>query len=305
MRRFAWALAAALAASPGLVAPAAAQRALYIVNYSYATLPDLRRMRAVGRTAPDWEDALSFAVTDGRDLSLPDMVSALEAGLADTDPDAPLVIVLGGHFVHGAGGAWLLGTEARAATPARLPRMALPVSLVLDIAAQAPGRALVVLAVADAERDVVQAGSGLAPGLGALSVPQGVRLVSGPARAVAAALSGPLLAPGTQIAQLPGIDDRLAVSGFLPLGQPFLSRAALPAQGSGDAPPPLFTAEDPSEAERDFWVAVRELDSEAAYGTYLDRYPPTAASPKPPATVWPPCARRPRIAPAGPRRRLA
>jgi peptidoglycan hydrolase-like protein with peptidoglycan-binding domain len=248
----------ALAAGPGL--PAAADTALILSNARYDAQPQIRSLRTLARLEDDLADA-GFDVIVVRNGSAADLREGLSQLLA-ADERERVLIVAGGHFLRGAGESWLLGAEARAPDLATVGGVGVPVSLLTEIAASAPGRAVVALATEDATLSV---GAGLRTGIGRVEPPQGVTVVAGPPGAVAEFVAGPLLSPGAdlpvELADMPGIQ----ATGFLSSAVDYI-----PARGGPVRPAPPRTIPD---EDRALWLAVDDLATPAAYRLYLERFP--------------------------------
>ncbi|MGP1356593.1 MAG: hypothetical protein ACTS11_08710, partial [Roseicyclus sp.] len=191
MTRFTTILAMALAMTAGPGPSARADTALILSNARYDAQPQLRSLRSLARLEDDLADA-GFDVIVVRNGNAEDLREGLSR-LVAADERERVLIVAGGHFLRGNGESWLLGSEARAPDLATVAGSGVPVSLLTEIAASAPGRAIVALATEDASLSV---GQGLQTGIGRVEPPQGVTVVAGPPGAVAEFVAGPLLSPG-------------------------------------------------------------------------------------------------------------
>jgi hypothetical protein len=286
----------ALALSLALPVPAVADTALVIANARYENAQNLRGTRAISGVEDDLDAA-------GFDVILVENGDAeeLRAGLSellDANETERVVIVATGHFAHGAGDTWLAGSDARAPDLAQISAAGLPLSILEAVAARAPGRAMLLLATED--RQIIL-GAGLATGLGPIDPAQGVTVVAGSARDLSAFLRGPLLTPGTDLAAMLDRAPSLDVAGFVSSALPFLN-----ASPEISPPPPLpgtpVPAPVPGADELALWQAAEELNTPAAYGAYLQRYPQgafadlaraRATRSSPPPKTW----RRPRKTP--------
>ncbi|MBO6602415.1 MAG: peptidoglycan-binding protein [Roseicyclus sp.] len=229
------------------------------------------------RAADDLLDATralataGFDVIEGEDLSAAE-IRALVSDLLATGEDARMIIALGGHFAQSEatdGESWFLGRETDAPDLATVGGQGIAVSTILDIAAMAAGRAVVLLGTEDR---AIELGAGLQPGIGDLDVPQGVTVITGEAREIARFLRGDLLEPGMAVATMLWDSDNLIGFGFLPTGLAFID-APEAEGGAADAIVPPASVEVSDEAEMALWAAATELDTEASYRAYLQRYP--------------------------------
>lgn len=242
-----------------LAGPAAAQDAALIIgNENYRSGADVTAADdALDATRP--LERAGFVVRKGADLTDGEMQALLARHYGDTARPGRSVILLAGQFAHADGETWLLGTEAEAPTLGSVDSVALPLSQVLAIAAERPGGAIVFLGT---EAQDIVLGRGLAPGTGAVTVPQGVTLVTGDA-AVIAAFAATLPDRRDQtLAQIAAEAKGLTVEGFRGDFAPFL-----PAVTAVTAPAPA------TNDEAAFWRATAAIGTQAAYRTYLDRYP--------------------------------
>lgn len=256
MTRFMTILAMALAmtASPG--PSARADTALILSNARYDAQPQLRSLRSLARLEDDLADA-GFDVIVVRNGSADDLREGLSR-LVAADERERVLIVAGGHFLRGNGESWLLGSEARAPDLATVAGSGVPVSLLTEIAASAPGRAVVALATEDAS---LSAGQGLQTGIGRVEPPQGVTVVAGPPGAVAEFVAGPLLSPGADLPAEVSDIRGLQATGFLSSAVDYI-----PARGGATQPAP-------QDEDRALWRAVEDIGTAAAYRLYLDRFP--------------------------------
>jgi peptidoglycan hydrolase-like protein with peptidoglycan-binding domain len=240
---------------------AAEDRVLILANENYRDAADIAGAADVAGAAQALT-AAGFAVTVGRDLAAPAMRQALSDLLVGLEPGDRVVIALAGHFAKGGAETWALGTEASLPDLAQAGGVGLSVATVLAVAAEAPGRSLVLLGT---ESSRLPLGRGLEQGFGALDVPQGVTVARGEAGEVATFLRGVL---GERDASLPELLDKapaLTAEGFLAAGLTFRETEVL-------TPPAMQTAEQRA-AEDAVWAAVQKAPTIAGYEDYLLRYP--------------------------------
>lgn len=241
-----------------LTTPAMAEdRALILANENYRNAADI----SAADNALDAEDALreaGFSVVTGSDLPAEGLRDALAEMLAsDTDR---VVILLTGHFVQSASETWFLGTEANRPNLANIGGESIALSTVLEVAAQSPGNAIVLLGT-EARR--IRLGTGLEQGIGALDVPQGVTVLSGDAGTVADFAADTLPQPGQPLADLAAQEPGLAAQGYLGGLAPFL-----PETQTRPAP-----SQPNSLSEIAMWQRTRSLGTIEAYEEFLRRYP--------------------------------
>lgn len=240
----------------------AADLAMIVANENYDVLPDVSRGDDAAQASEAFR-ARGFQVLTRSDATAADILD----GLADFAAAAPLaervVVILTGRFVQSDRETWLLPIDSRAPTLAALPRGALPLSLVMTVLANHPGRAVLLLGPDDDSGAVAPY---LTAGVGPLDVPQGVTVLTGSPRAVAGFAGDTLAQPGAVLATA-AARAGLGHSGFLSPDLVLIPR-------TGDAP---GLAEQTAEAA--FWQAITQQDTESAYLAYLDRYPdgPNAA----------------------------
>ncbi|RMD47921.1 MAG: peptidoglycan-binding protein, partial [Alphaproteobacteria bacterium] len=203
-----------------------------------------------------------FTVITGRNLTRGEgrqALAELARRLAEAPADSRVVIMLSGHFVHGARGSWLLPVDiGPRPSLADAAYEALPLEPLLGLAAQRPGGALVLLG--DAGRRLTL-GPGLEPGPGRLALPQGVTLVTGRPDAVERALST-FLDPDLSLAEAAMRAEDVEVRGFV--------SARLGFAGAAEAAPPVDEAAIADDAA---WALARAADTIEAYEAYRRLHP--------------------------------
>ena len=207
------------------------------------------------------------------------MTSAFDGFTMSIAPgETPLIVVLSGAFAMGETDAFLLpaGRVVGAALPADgAPGLSL--SAVMDVLAQSPRRAFLVLGEA-ALQSTVPTGltAGLTPDLTGLAIPQGVTVIHGAAADVAQFAAGPMAHPGERLARTTGWHD-LEVTGYM-------SQTLVMLDHTEVRPP---TADEQTaalshdrQAEDRAWQSAREASSPDAVLAYLDSYPDGVHTPE-------------------------
>lgn len=249
-------LPSALVLTCAAVPAAARDLALVIGNENYRRAPDISSAEDVADAGAALE-AAGFEVHEGRDLDVAGLRQALAAFHEDAQDADRVVILVAGHFVHAGTESWLLGTGADAPSLGSVDAMGLPLGTLFAVAAERPGAAMVLLGT---EPQPLTLGRGLATGIGAEAVPQGVTAVSGDAGTLAEFVTDVLADRGQSLAALAGQAEGLAVSGYLGNVGAFLPLAEAEAPGDG-------------AGEEAAWQVVRRLDTIAAYEGFLRQYP--------------------------------
>ncbi len=248
----------------GLFAPPllAEDQALILANSDYRAAADVAAAaRLMGAERP--LRAAGFSVISGANLPVEGLREALSELLDRRDGADRLVILLAGHFARSGSDTWYLGTEARDVDLASIGAEGLALSTVLEIASGRPGGAVVLLGWQETRLDL---GDGLAPGIGALDVPQGVTVFTGdPARIADFALRQ-LARGGLSLAEMAAARSDVTAQGYLGGMAPFLTR---------DTREPAPTQGQPSPAmdERALFLAARQVGTVEAYQSYLKRFP--------------------------------
>ncbi|MCL4188322.1 MAG: peptidoglycan-binding protein [Rhodobacteraceae bacterium] len=253
-------LAVCVALVPGL--SRAEDRALILANERYQNAgPVGAADEALDAVRP--LEGLGFRVVSGADVGAAGARQRLSQFMSGMQEAGRLVIVLAGHFARSGQGTWFLGVDANAPDLAQVDAAGLPLSTVLEIAAAAPGGAVVLLGT---EERRLPLGEGLAPGIGPLAIPQGVTVIRGEARAVAAFAARDLARRGESLAALAAGRAGVVAEGFVAPLVPFL-----PPAGANDPVVPPFPG--PSPEETALYEAARTLGTIEAYETYLARFP--------------------------------
>ncbi|MBD3677243.1 MAG: peptidoglycan-binding protein [Rhodobacteraceae bacterium] len=228
--------------------------ALVIGNSDYRGGPDVRDADDLKRSA-EALTAGGFEVISAIDAESPDIQVALTRFLAEAEDADSITVILAGRFAHTSRESWLLPTDARQTSLANLGG-ALPVSALLSVLETRPGRALLILGDEDRDREIAPF---LSEGAGEIPAPQGVMILTGTARSVAAfgedtfeRPDRPLVPEATRYG--------LEVSGYAPLDWTLEA-------GGGGAPAPRESADERG------WREAQERDTLEAYQDYLRRFP--------------------------------
>ena len=184
--------------------PLAAQdAALVIGNEDYRAGPDVSGAEDTANAA-DALAAAGFTLRRGANLPTTALRDLLSDHYGDTGQAGRSVILLSGNFAHHGAKTWFLGTEAKAPGLTEVDMAGLSLGTVLELAAERPGAAMVLLGTEDHRMTL---GRGLIAGIGSLDVPQGVT-VSGDALlnniVIATAVPEPQIA-GMMLAGLLGV----------------------------------------------------------------------------------------------------
>jgi peptidoglycan hydrolase-like protein with peptidoglycan-binding domain len=246
------ALGAALVLAP--IVSLAEDAALILSGSDYRYLADARNASQIQDLEPSLRDR-GFEVFGGLDLNAEESWAAVER-FRDAARQADRVfVVLAGHMVTSGNDVWLLTRFARTVNDLNIGAVSVPLQPILDVAAWHPGQAVVLLA--PSLQDVglpEELTNGARPGV----LPQGVTLITGPARDVLDIATRVVLEPGAVLGDaLSRLPEGMGTYGFVSNAVPFLPGSAAPA----------------SDAETAFWEAVQILGTVEAYIAYADRYP--------------------------------
>jgi outer membrane protein assembly factor BamD (BamD/ComL family) len=234
--------------------PAQADTAMVVGSVDTSATTSYGAPRYVG-TALQPLDQAGFDVISAFDADT-DTLRGLVSQMASMGEEDRLVIILAGRFANFGGLTWFLGRDAGVQDLGSVSGAGIPVQLLLDIASQVDGGAIILLGPED---QGVPMGIGLADGLGTLEVPEGVTLAAGHPAAIARFASRELLVPGRPIrdafARTPGLN-------VVALNEPF----------APFVPAPIVTPTIPP-ADQSYWEAMAALNNVFAYRAYLNRYP--------------------------------
>lgn len=230
------------------------------------------RYELLGRLARGAAPAVASRALEGMGFDLTVLPNGRAATLADTLSDfaniAPgaerLVVVLSGRFVTDGARTWFLAADAEAPAFLGLGGATLSVESVMQLMQRQAGSAVLILG-ADPDQDTVF-DAYLQEGIGTLDVPQGVTVVRGLPRDVAAFMETDLVQPDGDLTRLIAANRRVAAEGFLP--RQFLFMGPVPDAVAVTAEP-----EVDSSAEDALWDGAVALDTAEVYRNYLTRYP--------------------------------
>ncbi|MCE0506062.1 peptidoglycan-binding protein [Roseivivax sp. GX 12232] len=273
MSRFALTLAACLWSSTAL----AENAALLIENAAPSVLDRIRGADGVaGAVEPLREagvDVLALRGAGGAELR-----EGLGRFLGTLDAETEgVAVVLSGRFVSTTRETYLLPPDVEAETAAEVFAEGLPLSPLLAVLADFPGRA--VLMLAEGGPETLEARF-LDDGAGAIDLPQGVTLIRGAPDVIAALARRDLPRPGRALVAR-AREESLAVEGYAPRGFSFLTEVTVPAPNPEPEPEsaPEPERETDAEAEARLWADARRRDTRDAYALYLAAFPegPNAA----------------------------
>ncbi len=259
------------------VSPALAEDvALIVGNSRYADGRNLRGADDLADTARDFQQA-GFKVFRGENLGREALMRLASQFAAEADGDGRIVIALAGHFAQSETGAWFLASDADAPDLITVGAAGLALPVLYEIAARAPGRAVILLGTEDR---AINLGAGLERGTGNLRVTQGVAVIRGDAAKLAEFAEDDLLVPGRALAEALRRRNDLTVDGFVSADIPFIAQAPRARPGAG-------TVNRPSDRrdERTDWARALSLDSISGYIDYLRAHPQSRNAPLARATI--------------------
>lgn len=194
-----------------------------------------------------------------------DLAAAFQAGVDDADR---LIVALSGHFVTDGTRTWLLTAEATEPDLFGVDSVGLSLDSVLQILAQRPGQALLLLG-RDSNDDMDMDNSSLQAGIGALNIPQGVTVIRTGTSVAAAELSSKITEPDAEIGLSLELNPSLFIDGYLPRDW-----VLMPSEVIAETPAPVVgPTEADLNAEAALWDRTTAADSVEAYRTYVARYP--------------------------------
>ncbi|MFP7674178.1 peptidoglycan-binding protein [Marivita sp. S0852] len=250
----------------GLSAPAwaASSAVLVIGNGDERVLQRQTGSRDLGILQDRFSDAdMRVSTVAGADLR--EMRSAFSEFARDlTVQTQDVVIVLTGRFVSTVAGTYLLPNGTRGdVSLMQVLNDGFPVDAIYAVAAQFPGRALIVLGASEGRGDLADGLSDTVPEAG---IPQGVTVATGDQRAALALASR--LSEGGGEDVLPLIrSSGLQLMGFVPDTLVLLQGA------DADLPVVIEDPADQTAEDRAAWQDAVNADTEAGYRAYLAAFP--------------------------------
>ncbi len=208
-------------------------------------------------------EALGFDVTSLRNGRVATTAEALDAFEAASAGAERIVVVLTGRFVTDQNRSWFLTSDAATPNYLSLGDAAVSVESLLTILGEAPANAVLVLG-ADAAGPT--GNRFLRYGIGDLTIPQGVTVLTGDVRSASRFAREALVEPQEDLAALYG-DYGLTVTGFAPD-----HHVVMPIRPTSVPEPQIVEPADTS-AEDALWEGARALDTVEAYRNYIRRYP--------------------------------
>ncbi len=257
MRHVPLLLAALIAASPAL----AENRGVVVANGQYAhapavadtdATPAVKAMRGAG-----------YRTVTGKDLVGADLRQAIADLLRPDDSPGARVILLNGRFLHAGGDSWFMAADAENPDLISAPSQGVALTTIMDLVREAVPGAVMLLGTDDQE---MEHAAGLTAGIGPLTPPEGVSVITGTPAATAKAAAA-LLAAGTSIADVLAADETLSLAEGGNAGLVLVEAVATNA-GAGNE-----TKANPTEADRDLWAQAAADDTADSYRNYLSAYP--------------------------------
>lgn len=191
------------------------------------------------------------------------MTQALESFAASAAKDeSPLIVVLSGIFADGPNGAHLLPAGGDVTSDAA----GLPLAAVLDVLAQSPRRAFLVLGEvepplpsADAQKTV----------LDGMTIPDGVTVIRGPAQKVAQFAALEMAQPGERLVRSAAAYD-LDLDGYTSDGLVVLEHTEVRPPTSAEI---SATKDRIAALDTQAWKTARDVNTAVAFQAYLNSYP--------------------------------
>ena len=228
--------------------------ALLLANDDYFRLDDVPEVSVLSNLEVMLESD-GFTVLAGNNIRTRAMRNlAMSFREASKDADR-LIVVLGGHIVHSQRDSWLLGSHTLSADALTVGGSGLSVGAILEVLGSAPGGAVLMVAVSD---DEIEVRGNIGSGLGVLSIPQGITVITGPARELRRILRRDLLNPERSLSDVAlRAGSSVEVLGFTSARVSFAEVSPVPSQN----------------ADADYWDVVQSMGTLEAALSYLDRYP--------------------------------
>ncbi len=230
---------------------------LLVGSYSYDSLPEVRRGGRISRAVPELEQS-GMQVSFLRSPSQQALTEALaNFGQQASQADA-LLVALSGRFLRSATETYYLPADATAGPLATLHTTALPLSTILAVLADKPGRAVLILSTDDRE---ARFGPSLSFGIGPLDIPQGVTVLIGTPTATTKVVSENISQPGRPFVGA-ARQNGIVVTGYAPDTLVLMD---------GATPPPVTTSNRLKDIQD--WRAASAANTVEAYEGYLEAHP--------------------------------
>ena len=198
-----------------------------------------------------------FSATDAEAGEMRGLARRLRPALRDGNGPDRVLIVLSGLLAETDRDAWLLQPGKTRWDNLNVGSRGLSLGALAELAAEAPGRAILIVGMPDRQPDVVQDAR---PFSGEIDLPQGVSLVTGPMEGLRRWTREVLLSPQMPLDRaLDNLPEGAEASGFISDTASFA-----PLEDAGGASP---------MGEMAYWNAVGDIGTEAGYRAYLERYP--------------------------------
>ncbi|MBV1866690.1 MAG: peptidoglycan-binding protein [Marinosulfonomonas sp.] len=252
----------ATVASIAMVGHAAALDLAFIIsNGDYTFQRDIRGGDDVLTARNDLE-RLGFDVIATRNASRGEQIDMLEKFVAASTEADRILVVLAGRFLSSSHDSWLLGVNS-IGTPslARASTQALPISTILTVMKDHPGRAL--LLVGDDDQGGVSGAPFLTRGFNITDIPQGVTVLSGRTKSISSFVTNVLPLPAFAATLDAARQQGLNAQGYLPDGFQFLNGIRISEEKN--------TVSQANETA--IWDRAKNLDTIAAYQNYLTAFP--------------------------------
>lgn len=261
---------AVVAATWGAGAALAENLALVIGNSRYQNTVNAKDAARVF----DLEQALGeagYRVQKAQNATRDDLRAILTNFSDEATESDRLIVIFAGHILNNGTETFLAPTDLKDPKPITIQLQAPSLSSFLSIMADHAGGAAVFLGYHGDDGGFFggEAGfrgiKGLTPGLGPVTVPQGVLLASGPPAKLAEALKSGFLTVDASTASVVGdLDESIEVAGYVSK----FSTLAPGREGPAETP-----ASGTDAREEAYWRIAETQNSIAGYEDFLSRYP--------------------------------
>lgn len=258
-----------LCAALAMPSLALAENAALIVGVSdYENYSDVRDgSRSV--TAARSLDRIGFSIEAKADASRRETLQMLLRMVPKLASADRAIVVLSGNFLNYGGSNWFLAANSGRPTVMNIGDQGIYLGSILDVLAEVPGGAVLVLGERDGARDYR---GRINLGLGEIDIPQGVTVIRGTAGQVAAFTRNRLTNEDTDIIAAARADG-LTLEGFVPRRMPLIEGFAA---GNNDELVFDFSPNEGSQsaanADLRAWQAAQEADTVEAYRAYREEF---------------------------------